>query len=294
MHDMRSPILYVGPCSVGGEIGLTGKDDAMPTLVLPPRDTDDAQAIQTAAQAVGWYVERLPTWRVPPGLRDQDLVLYGEPLFIDVVTPTLEVAVLETPWDWLALLPEEFRRRAITFTTLGEAARHASAVFVKPTEDKCFPAQVYSSGAALAAATVALPATTPVLVAEPVAWEIEFRCFVLERQVMACAPYLREGDPLRDEHGTWPATAPESAEAVAYATAVLAASSVPLPAAIVLDVGKLRGQGWAVVEANGAWGAGLYGCDPAHVLPVLARATRALRTLAPDDVPWVRKQYVVE
>lgn len=266
----------------------------MPTLVLPPRDTDDAQAIQTAAWAAGWCVERLPTWRVPPGLRGADLVLYGEPLFIDVVSPALEIAVLETPWDWLATLPETYRRRAITFTTLGEAAHHASAMFVKPTEDKCFPAQVYVSGSSLAVATVGLPATTAVLVAEPVEWEIEFRCFVLERRVLTYAPYLRDGDPLRDAHGIWPATAAESDDALAYTTTLLTDTSVPLPAAIVLDVGRLRERGWAVVEANGAWGAGIYGCDPTHVLSVLARATRALKALAPDDVPWMRKQYVIE
>src|SRR5438105_15872814 len=115
----------------------------MPTLVLPPRDTDDAHALQAAALDAGWRVERLASWRVPPALRGSDVVLYGEPLFIDVVTPALDVAVLETPWDWLATLPDEYRRREITFTTLSDATQRAGAVFVKPVEDQCFPAQVY-------------------------------------------------------------------------------------------------------------------------------------------------------
>jgi ATP-grasp domain, R2K clade family 2 len=42
--------------------------------------------------------------------------------------------------------------------------------------------------------------------------------------------------------------------------------------AVALDVGIIRGRGWAVVELNSAWGAGIYGCDPARVLEVLQAA----------------------
>ncbi len=34
--------------------------------------------------------------------------------------------------------------------------------------------------------------------------------------------------------------------------------------------------GWAFLEANATWGAGLNGCDPVAVLPCLAAATRAM------------------
>ncbi|HNB74240.1 MAG TPA: hypothetical protein PLS70_24185 [Acidobacteriota bacterium] len=42
---------------------------------------------------------------------------------------------------------------------------------------------------------------------------------------------------------------------------------------MVIDVGVISGKGWAVVEANAAFGSGIYGCDPAQVLPVLAEAS---------------------
>jgi len=45
-----------------------------------------------------------------------------------------------------------------------------------------------------------------------------------------------------------------------------------VPAAISLDVGTIRGRGWAVVEANGAWGSGIYGCNPDEVLNVISQA----------------------
>jgi hypothetical protein len=266
----------------------------MPTLVLPPRDTEDAQAMHRAALAHGWRVERLARWRAPEGLRGGDLVLYGEPLFIDVITPALGLAVLEPTWDWTATLPAEHRAREVQFTTLGAARAHPAAAFVKPTEDKCFPARVYPSDAALAEATAALPDSTPVLLAEPVSWEIEFRCFVLDRRVVTFAPYLREGEALVGPDGAWPARVAESEEARRYATAFLADARVALPPAVVVDVGRIRGRGWAVVEGNGAWESGLYGCEPSRVLPVLARATRPRDALSPGDARWARRQYVVE
>jgi hypothetical protein len=49
--------------------------------------------------------------------------------------------------------------------------------------------------------------------------------------------------------------------------------AVALPVAFVLDAGVICGVGAAVVEANEASGAGIYGCDPTDVLDVLRAAT---------------------
>ncbi|WP_187363092.1 hypothetical protein [Massilia aquatica] len=46
-----------------------------------------------------------------------------------------------------------------------------------------------------------------------------------------------------------------------------------MPAATVVDAGAIASLGWACVEQNAAWGAGLYGCNPARVLAVLQRAS---------------------
>ncbi|WP_243490476.1 hypothetical protein [Massilia violaceinigra] len=50
----------------------------------------------------------------------------------------------------------------------------------------------------------------------------------------------------------------------------------PLPAATVVDVGAIAGLGWACVEQNTAWGAGIHGCDPARVPAVLQRTSLKL------------------
>ena len=69
----------------------------MPVLLLPPRMTNDSQVLQHAALEQGWRVERLANWRPPSRLRDEPLVLYGEPLFADVVAGPLGLALLEPP-----------------------------------------------------------------------------------------------------------------------------------------------------------------------------------------------------
>jgi len=62
----------------------------------------------------------------------------------------------------------------------------------------------------------------------------------------------------------------------------------------VLDVGRIAGRSWAIIETNGAWGAGLYGCDPGAVLPVLLRATQPSATFPATEQRWARAHVEVE
>ena len=48
----------------------------------------------------------------------------------------------------------------------------------------------------------------------------------------------------------------------------------------------LLGAGWAVIEANAVWAAGLYGCEAAAVLPALARAA-VPRAAVTTDSAWI-------
>jgi len=118
-------------------------------LVLPPRITPDTDAMLAAARTAGWGSLRLDSWRVPAGLSQRDVVLYGEPLFADVVAGSLGVALLQAPFDWLPKLPARYRQRAVTFTSLAAARQHPRPAFIKPADDKCFVARVYASGAEL-------------------------------------------------------------------------------------------------------------------------------------------------
>jgi hypothetical protein len=265
----------------------------MPMLVLTPRITLDTEALLVAARAAGWETQRLATWRVPAELSQRGAVVYGEPLFAEVVAAPLGVVLLEAPSDWLPTLPARYRQRAVQHTTLGFARQYAQEAFIKPADEKCFPARAYISGAALPG-DAALPADIPVLISEPVIWEVEYRCFVAERQILTCSPYWRAGALAQAADGSWPAPLDEVDAALTFARTLLADPTVAVPPAFVLDIGPIRGRGWAVVEANSAWGAGIYGCDPAQVLLTLQRAVVARATLSPTDARWTRTLPEIE
>jgi hypothetical protein len=238
--------------------------NGMPTLILTPRFTEDAQALWRIALQLGWGVERLSTWRVPDDLRAvADPVLFLEGLFGPSLAEEFGLRLLEPPVDWLPRLPEEYRKRRVTLTSLREARNLAEPAFVKPPNDKSFEARVYT-GANL---PEGFDEDSPVLIAEVVEWEKEFRCFLMDREPQTLSVYLRGGE-LQRESG-FAASDTELGEAESFIRGVLADERVELPRATVLDVGIIAGRGWAVVEQNAAWGSGLYGCNPERVLEVL-------------------------
>jgi hypothetical protein len=61
------------------------------------------------------------------------------------------------------------------------------------------------------------------------------------------------------------------ADATAFITEVV--QRVELPRSVVVDVGFVADRGWAVIEFNAAWGAGLNGCNAAKVLPAILAAS---------------------
>ena len=256
------------------------------TLILSPRFTPDSMALRNAALELGWDVERLRTWRPPNALLGRDAVPYGEPLFAAVVADALQLALIEPQLSWVAGLPFDFRRRDVQFTNLAAARTIDRPAFIKPADDKCFQARVYTMGSELPESE-SLSAMSPVLVSDPVYWESEFRCFVLERRVVAISIYSRSGDLVETGDGNWPASASESQGALDFAELLLQDARVTFPPAGVLDIGIIRDRGWAVVEANACWGAGIYGCNPSSVLQTLARACVQRAALAEADRQWV-------
>jgi len=256
------------------------------TLVLSPRFTPDSIALRNAAIELGWDVERLRTWRPPAELVGRDIVPYGEPLFAAVVADVLQLALMEPHLSWVAELPFDLRQREIQFTDLAAARAIDRPAFVKPADDKCFQARVYATGYELPEIESVGP-RSPVLVADPVFWESEFRCFVLEKRVAATSIYSRNGDLVETADGSWHASSSEFQSALDFANLVLQDARVTFPPAGVVDVGVIKDRGWAVVEANACWGAGIYGCDPHSVLGTLARACVKMGELTELDRRWV-------
>ncbi len=257
----------------------------MTTLLLSPRYTPDSIALWHAAVAEGWDPKRLQRWRVVEPIRDAVMV-YGEHLFAQAIAEQLSLALLRPPFDWLTRLPADYLKRKVWFAQLAAMRDYALPAFIKPADDKCFTAQVYEDASALPDVSF-LPPEVPILIAEPVVWTIEFRCFILERKIVTLSVYARQGELARAEDNTWPATEAEVHEALAFTERVLGDSSVLLPPGVVLDVGCIEGRGWAVVEANPAWGSGIYGCDPKQVLYTVACSCRPMAELTEAEKLWV-------
>jgi hypothetical protein len=93
-------------------------------------------------------------------------------------------------------------------------------------------------------------------VSEPVTFAAEVRTFVLEGRVLDAAIY--DGKSELDR----------AVEFVGGLT-----KSMMLPRTVVIDVGLVDDRGWAVIEFNASWGAGLNGCDAEKVLPAIVSAT---------------------
>jgi hypothetical protein len=257
----------------------------MPTLILSPRYDEDSIALWRAASAEGWSVVRTQGWRVDPDASRDRPVIYGEPLFAAAVAAQLRCLLLEPPFDFLTRLPHRFLGRIVRFGHGSDIPSFGFPGFFKPADDKCFPAKVYRSEAELPAH--AIPDETPVLWSEPVQWSVEFRCFIADRRCLTLSPYARHSALAQAHDGSWPAAPEEDGAARQFATDLLSVADLDMPPAFALDIGMLADGNWAVVEANPCWGAGIYGCDPGHVLQTLRRACVAQEGAGPECLRWV-------
>lgn len=240
----------------------------MPTLILSPRYSDDSITLRRAAIALGWDVMRLASWRCPEDFEPDDPVLHGEPLFNAAIAEELGLAVIEPPVDFLVRLPPEYIGREVQLLTANKARTLPGPVFLKPPNQKTFPAKIFARGAELPE----MPDDDPVLASQPVEWVGEFRFFIRDRRVRAYSPYWLNGALARDGDD-WVVNSDLLAMTTRLVSRLLDDSRLEIPAAIVLDAGVIRNAGPAIVEANAASGSGIYGCDPRDVLDVLRAAT---------------------
>lgn len=258
----------------------------MTILLLTPRHIPDSAVLLEAAIAEGWSVYRLQSWRINELPDEKAIAVYGEPLFVAAVAQQLSLALLEPPFDWLAQLPHQYLKREVQPSKLGLMKHEWFPAFIKPADDKCFPAKVYEKLSDFPA-TEYLAKTTPILVSEPVDWEMEFRCFICDGRCATISIYERNGELAQTSEGSWPAAENELADAQSFINSMLADTQISLPPSTVIDIGCIRGRGWAVIEANPAWGAGIYGCEPREVLYTVARGCRTVNTLTDEDKRWI-------
>lgn len=231
-------------------------------LILEDCVSRDNTLLYEACESLGIdviFADRHSLDGIPENCPIDGTALSGGWTFCRRVARSLGGHVLEPEDDFLPSLPFRFVNRRIAMTTLAAARGSAEPQFVKPVKDKPFRAGVYDRGTDIPAADT--DGDMLVLTSAPAVWEIEYRFFVLDREIVAVSPY-------RWTEGDYPGEETER-EALRFGEQVLADATVMLPRAVVLDVGVIAGTGWSVVEANAAAMSGIYDCDPARVLEVL-------------------------
>lgn len=255
----------------------------MPTLIVasrsftcaaggtPPAAAICEQRLIAAAEAVGWTALGCDVDTIPPDVPDP--VVYVTTDLAVTTASRLNLTLLEPPLDLLTRVPDRFLRRQVEAATFSDLDRLAGRTFVKPADplDKWFDAGIYSDRRDIHTRGRSQP-DSPVLLSEPVEWSVEFRYFVLEGKAVAGSPYLAYGRPAwRWRAGQKPDMPTAGLPLV---EGVCKAMEGELPPAFVIDVGRIEDRGWAVVEFNPVWCAGLLAADASAVLPALQRATR--------------------
>jgi hypothetical protein len=245
-----------------------------------------ARGLAEAARATGWELrvyDETPDWHA------QDrVVFYGG---VDValeVAKKFGLALLEPPLDLLARLPLSYRLRNVEFGRYSDLTKLKSPTFVKPADpvNKCFDAGIYSHMRDIRTKKP-VPAGTPVLVAEPVEWSAEYRCFIVDRKVVTSSPYLSFNRPIWHPWGEGGEKATESKTVLAFCQRLLSQSGMQFPPAFVVDIGLIDERGWAVVEFNPAWCAGILGTNPRFVLDAVSRACQPISAITNEDRRWL-------
>jgi hypothetical protein len=246
--------------------------------MLSQRFSTDSQAVWNAARVAGWDVHRAIRY-LPPDPLPELVCAFGEVSFCDIMANRAGLGLLDPPDYWLASLPEDLLKRDVAACEVSRLHLWSKRAFFKPSNDKVFSAGVYERG--LDVPTRHVDPRCPCLVSEVVAFDVEFRCHVLDEKVVRMEYYRMVGADA-DEDEVRP-------EALRFAESVLSSHGHELPSSVVLDVGRIEGRGWAVVEANQTHASGIYGDgDVTPVLQAVLRSAGPLSAVSDRDRRFLR------
>ena len=245
----------------------------MPLLVVYSRFSRDSQVLRRTAQQLGWETLRLDGRELPDWVNaaEPDVAIFATMPEAQSIADQLARTLLGCGADWLPRLPYLFRQREMEVTTFADALTRPAGKFIKSAITKHLAGKLWTPEELRQESQRRHPGLA-VLVAEPIEFLVEYRCFVANREVAAISPYRRFDKNFDESAPSMHEPADERAAALNFARTVLNSEHVESPPAFVLDVGLVNDRGWAVVEANECWASGIYHCDPGQVLRTLQQA----------------------
>lgn len=241
-------------------------------LITTPNYRGEVSALAKTASALGWDVYN-GGWRIPAHLLHEPGAVYGEQFFCEAVADQMKWKLLSNPLDWLTKLPEEYTRRSITYTTLSEARKITERKFIKPADDKCFPAKVYESGDELS--KLSIIDTAAALISDVMTFTSEYRCFVKDRKITTacCYWYKHFGkEPEIDSPINYFAN---NDLVIEFANKFLEDTRIECAPSAVIDIARYKsdeGLKFVVLESNPVYSSGLYGCEMVAALDSIAAA----------------------
>ena len=225
-------------------------------LVISDQPEAERDALASVWEQRGGSVLRLGRFWDPPPLDANRVRVYGSTSFVLVLREKLGFALCSPADDLILSLPPEALKRWMEKRRLAEAEQFEYPLFVKPVAPKLFAARVYESVSELRRECDGLRDETGVLTSDVVTFVAEARAFVLDGEVLDCAIYEGEANVQ---------------EATAAASRFARYSS--FPKTLVVDVGLIPDQGWAVIEFERGLGCRVEWMQCARVWPAIAAAS---------------------
>lgn len=233
-------------------------------LLLHYRADCNTNDIWKAAISSGWSTDRVHDVRVAQACEGADHIrYYGNTLHAARIESQLPIRFL--PLDLSVLAWTLLTKRMVNLYKLSElASNRAGDCFIKPAQEKWFPARVYKPNEKILSEdgegnTGSLPDDL-IYTQTPVNFINEIRCFCLDGKVHT-ASYYRVGGEY------FPANLDEGRDK--RIDEMVAELAPHYPRGVVLDFGYSDKMEYSFIEPNESWASGIYGCDAVKCLDVI-------------------------
>ncbi len=230
-----------------------------PLLLLHIRADVNTNDVWRAAIQNGWTTERVDmTGRISIPEGTPKVRYYGNTLHGEMIQDKLPLRFLDL--DLTVLTKTPLTKRRVELVRLDAVTQIDKPTFIKPAQEKWFPARIYLPG------ELPMPdggslASDMIYVQEPVDMINEIRCFCLDGKILTASYYRisQEYCPIGLDNIDRPKVLDD-----------MVAELAPLyPRGVVLDFAYTENKEWVFLEPNEAWASGIYGCCPTRCLEVI-------------------------